>query len=199
MQSFIKSTPDALNKFNPKDKAVYSYATPRVWEFVSEEITKFKFLKKQGVKLSEGDLHRRISSLVGQDMRNVFKQHFEETNKLPDPFKVVHGQIDKVNIEKTSMKYACSLQVAYALREVIQTRTSEANDGGKEFKECGDEYNKYVDNALGFLYRNINEKDILVATFWMLTSKDYGIDVGSASIVDELLDDPDIAKFLQAI
>lgn len=199
VQSFIKGSPDKLNTFDPKAKAVYSYATPRVWEFVSEEITKFKFLKSKGMSLTQGDLYRRIASLVGQDMRNIFKQHFEEASKLPNPFDVVAGKIKSASIEKTSMKYACSLQVAYALREVIQNRTREADEGGKAFEECGKEYNQYVDNALGFLYKNIDEKDITVATFTNLSEDSYGVDVSGADIVDELLDDPDFYKFLQAI
>lgn len=199
VQSFIKGSPDKLNTFNPKDKAVYAYATPRVWEFVSDEIKKFKFLKTKGIEITQGDLYRRVASLVGQDMRNVFKQHFEEAAKLPDPFAVVYGKVEKANIEKTSMKYACSLQVAYALREVLDTRFRESEEDGKAFEKCGKEYNKYIDNALGFLTRNIDEKDITVATFWMLLSDDYAIDINEASIVDELLDDPDFYKFLQAI
>ncbi len=166
---------------------------------MSKEIAKFNFLKSKGMDIDQNDLNRRIGSLVGADMRNMFKAHFEETQKLPDPFQVVHGKVQKAKIEKTSMKYACSLQVAYALRETIQKRMEEAENGGKEFEECGKEYNQYVDNALGFLYNNIDEKDINVATFWMLTSKEYGIDVNEASITDTLLDDPDFAKFLTAI
>lgn len=200
VQSFIKANPDKLNQFDVKQlRGVYTFATPRVWEFVSEEITKFKFLKANGVKMSDGDLYRRVASLVGQDMRNVFKQHFEEAQKLPDPFDVVHGKVKKATIEKTSMKYACSLQIAYALRETITKRFQQSEEGGKEFEEGNDEYNQYIDNALGFMFKNIDEKDINVATFWLLTSKDYGIDVNGASITDELLDDPEFSKFLQAI
>lgn len=199
VQSFIKSSPDSLNKFNPRDRAVYTYATPRVWEFVSDEITKFKYLQKNGGDVDSSDLHRRIASLVGMDMRGVFKQHFDEANKLPNPYDVVYGKVKKATIDKTPMAYACSLQVAYALHEVIETRKRESEAGGKTFEEGSSEYNELIDNALGFLYRNIKEKDITVATFWMLTSKDYGIDVNDASIVDELLDDPAFKKFLQAI
>lgn len=200
VQSFIKAHPDKLNVFDAKAlRGVYSFATPRSWEFVSDEIVKYNFLKSNGSDITVSDLYRRVGSLVGQDMRTMFKAHFEEAQKLPDPFDVVHGRVKKANIDKTSMKYACSLQVAYALRETIQTRFNEAENGGKEFEECNDEYNQYIDNALGFMYHNIDEKDINVATFWMLTSKEYGIDVNSAKITDDLLDDPDFAKFLQAI
>lgn len=199
VQSFIKSSPEKLNQFDPKSKAVYAYATPRSWEFVSEEIVKFNYLKSQGVELNDTDLHRRIASLVGEDMRAMFKAHFDEANKLPDPYKVVHGKIKEAKIEKTSMKYACSLNVAYALREVINSRMADAKEGGKAFEQCDKEYNQLVDNALRFMFNNIDEKDIIVATFWMITDKEYGIDVSEAEIVEDILDDPDFSKFFAAI
>lgn len=199
VQSFIKSSPENLNQFDPKQKAVYAYATPRSWEFVSKEIYKHDMLKKQGMELSDTDLHRRIASLVGENIRSMFKAHFDEVTKLPNPYKVVSGEVKEAKIEKTSMKYACSLNIAYALRETINTKLTEAKEGGKPFEECDKEYNRLVNNALTFLYKNIEEKDILVATFWMITDKEYGIDVSEVDIIDDILDDPDFSKFFSAI
>lgn len=196
VQSYIKGNPDDLNRFDSKNKHAYAYATPRTWKFVSDEIKKIKLLRSNGIQVSDGDLFRRIASLVGEDVRHKFKAHYDDAMALPDPYEVVRGGVKEHNIKKTSMKYACSLNVMYALREVINTRKEEAKDGG-EFTEK--EYIGYVDNAIRFLVKNIDEKDIIISAIWMATDKDYNIEIHDAPITDELIDDPDYDNFFAAM
>lgn len=197
VQSFIKGNPDDLNRFDAKNKHAYAYATPRTWKFVSDEIKKVKMLRSKGHNVSDADLFRRIATLVGEDVRLKFKAHYDDAMALPDPFDVVRGKVKEFKIAKPSMKYGCSLNVMYALREIINNRKAENAEGGEEFTDK--EYVEYVDNAIRFLVKNIDEKDIMISAIWMATDKEYDIDLHDAPIIEELIDDPEFDNFFAAM
>lgn len=197
VQSFVKGNPDDLNRFDAKNKHAYAYATPRSWKFVSDEIKKVRLLRSKGVSVSDGDLFRRIASLVGEDVRHKFKAHYDDAMALPNPYEVVSGKVKEFTIKKASMKYACSLNIMYALRETINKRQAEANEGDVEFSDK--EYVEYVDNAIRFLVKNIDEKDIMISAIWMATDKEYDIEIHEAPIIEELVDEPDFDNFFAAM
>lgn len=197
VQSFIKGNPDDLNRFDSKNKHAYAYATPRTWKFVSDEIKKVKLLRSNGHDVPESELFSRIASLVGEDVRLKFKSHYDDAMALPDPFDVVRGKVKQFKISKPSMKYGCSLNVMYALREIISNRKNESENGGEDFSDK--EYVTYVDNAIRFLVKNIDEKDIMISAIWMATDKEYDIDLHDAPIIEELIDDPEFDNFFAAM
>lgn len=197
VQGFIAGNPGDLNRFDSKNKHCYAYATPRSWEFVSREIQKLETLKKNGHPTKDSDLFRRVASLVGEDIRLKFKAHYEDSQSLPDPVKVVYGEIKEFNIKKTALKYGCTLNIVYSLRDALRNEERKAEETGEEF--TSKKYNQLVDNAFRFIVKNINEKDIVVAALHMAIDKEYGIDIHEADIIDELSDSEEYDNFLTAI
>lgn len=193
IQALIRSNPELLNTFDPSERHVFAFATPRSWEFVSNEIKKVKQLRDVGIEVSDTSLFRRVASIVGEDIRIKFKAFYEDAECLPDPHAVVSGKIKTFNIDKTPMKYACSINLMYALRDTIRREERE----NEEFSK--DQYNTYVDNAIRFLVDNIDEKDMVLSALWMANDPEYKIKLSGASALMELVDDPEYDSFFAAM
>ncbi len=188
VQAYIRANPSDLNTFDPSQRHVYASATPRSWEFVSNDIANVHALRKQGFEITNNDLFRRISSTVGEGIRSKFKTFYEDALSLPDPYQIVSGDVTTFKIEKTPMKYACSLNVMYALREVL--RQGERNE-----TLTTEEYNKFVENAISFIINNIDEKDIMLAGLWIANDPEYRIRLTGAPSLLTLVDNPEFDHF----
>lgn len=192
IQAYIQANPGDLNTFDPSQRHVYAYATPRSWEFVSADIDSVHNLRDGGMTITNTEIFRRVSATVGEGIRNKFKGFYEDALSLPDPYEVVAGNITKFDIEKTPMKYACTLNVMYALRDVISEK-ERAGDFPRE------QYNKLVDNAISFMINNIDEKDILLSGLWIANDPTYRITLSGAPSLLDLVDDPAYDNFFTSM
>lgn len=192
--AFIKENPSELNKFDPKDRQRYAFATPRSWEFVSREINKVHALRKMNFQIPDEQLFSKINALVGVDVGAKFRSHYKSSINIPEPHKIINGEIKEYNIKETHLKFQCTLNIQYTLRQIVKSKKNEGyTENDKEVKEM-------IDNALFFVLNNINDKDLVISFMWFFvdSDKEDRIDITNSDAIMEIVEDPDYNKFLQA-
>jgi hypothetical protein len=136
-----------LYNFDPASSS-RGFATPRSWSFVSEMLEGHN-------DLSEGLVTDLVAGCVGEGTAVKFMAHRKVAGDLPDPSKVLDGDIKKMNNTEVSAKYALATSLCYELRERYE-------NAGKDGKM--DKFHKSFSNFIGFIMDNFETEMVIMAS-----------------------------------
>jgi hypothetical protein len=137
---YVSFAKQDLYGFDPKD-ASRSFATPRTWSFVSD------LLKDDDV--DENTLTDLVAAAVGEGLAVKFMAHRKVSKQMPDPLKVLKGEITKCEIKEISAMYSLATSLCYELQEADNKRNSE--------------WNNMADNFFAFIMENFPTELVVMA------------------------------------
>jgi len=126
-----------------------SFATPRSWTFVSEQL--------EGENLTEKQITDILAGTVGEGIAHKFLGHIKWADKLPDTMDILIGNETKLKVDEISAQYTLMVNLCYQLKE-LHNDVSTSNDR----KESGDKWHVYVDNMLRFIMDNLGTELVIM-------------------------------------
>jgi len=124
-----------LYDFDAKS-ASRSFATPRSWTFVSQLLDEDE---------DDDTLMNLIAGTVGEGLAVKFMAHRKVSAKMPQPEDILDGKVKDLQVKEVSAMYSLVTSLCYELKEGL----SRAKDSKSK-----DEWNKKVDNFLGYMMAN---------------------------------------------
>jgi len=117
---FIKANPDALMDYNP-DTLVngnYGFATPRSYEFLSDQYEEFNFFK--GIaKNKRSAEHLRMTlfaGIIGQSMASRFVAYLQVMHDLPSIPDIISGKAKPLGKIERSKTFGLLYSLVYAIK-----------------------------------------------------------------------------------
>jgi len=132
-----------LFDFDPTS-ASRSFATPRTWTFVSEQL--------EGENLTEKQITDIVAGTVGEGIAHKFLGHMKWADKLPKSMDVLTGSETKLKVEEISAQYTLMVNLCYELKELYDSVGKEDNS----------KWHGYVDNMLRFIMDNLGTELIIM-------------------------------------
>jgi hypothetical protein len=132
-----------LFDFDPTSSS-RSFATPRSWTFVSEQL--------EGENLSEKQITDIVAGTVGEGIAHKFLGHMKWADKLPKAMDVLTGSETKLKVDEISAQYTLMVNLCYELKELYDT----------EGKEDNNKWHTYVDNMLRFIMDNLGTELVIM-------------------------------------
>lgn len=111
-----------------------SFPTPRSWSFVSELLT-----DTDG--LSEAEITDMVVGSVGEGTALQFAAHRKVASQLPDPSKILRGEIKELKTKEISAMYSLATSLAYELKDANE-------EIGRTIDRA--QFDEYLDNTIGF-------------------------------------------------
>jgi hypothetical protein len=104
-----------LYQFDPKsdDK---SFATPRTWSVVSA-------LLYDAMDFTDHEITDMVAAAVGEGIAIKFNAHRKVSSMLPDPRRILSGEVTKLKTTEPSALYSISASLAYELKTVYEKIT----------------------------------------------------------------------------
>jgi hypothetical protein len=124
-----------LYDFDAKS-ASRSFATPRSWTFVSQLLDEDE---------DDDTLMNLIAGTVGEGLAVKFMAHRKVSAKMPQPEDILDGKVKDLQVKEVSAMYSLVTSLCYELKEGL----SRAKDSKNK-----EEWNKKVDNFLGYMMAN---------------------------------------------
>lgn len=167
---FLGSHKEKLFDFDPKsaDKA---FPTPRSWVYVSDLLIDDDENVGSGGR-DERDFMNKvlIAGAVGNGAAHDFISHLRVNFDLPDPNKVLRGEVKKLDVPSTSARYSLSVNLCYTLKEKQDEILEENADPGKD-----DEFQSMINNLFKFTMDNYTDQKELVILTLRIAFLEYGI------------------------
>lgn len=132
-----------LFDFDPTSSS-RTFATPRSWTFVSEQL--------EDEDLNEKEIVDIIAGTVGEGIAHKFKGHLKWADKLPNAIDVLKGEAKKLNVDEISAHYTLMVNLCYELKELY-------DDVGKNDNT---KWHKYVDNMLRFIMDHLGTELVIM-------------------------------------
>lgn len=143
--SFAKND---LYNFDPQSSS-RGFATPRSWSFVSE------LLEDDEEELTDSATTDLVSGCVGEGTAVKFMAHKKVASDLPDPSKVLDGDVTTLNTREVSAMYALSTSLCYELRE----RSINGEKSGNM-----DVFHKSFSNFISYMMDNFETEMVVMAS-----------------------------------
>ncbi len=124
-----------LYDFDAKS-ASRSFATPRSWTFVSQLLDDEE---------DDDTLMNLIAGTVGEGLAVKFMAHRKVSAKMPRPEDILDGKVKDLQVKEVSAMYSLVTSLCYELKEGL----ARAKDSKSK-----EEWNKKVDNFLGYMMAN---------------------------------------------
>jgi hypothetical protein len=124
-----------LYDFDAKS-ASRSFATPRSWTFVSQLLDDEE---------DDDTLMNLIAGTVGEGLAVKFMAHRKVSAKMPRPEDILDGKVKDLQVKEVSAMYSLVTSLCYELKECL---------GRAKDSKSKDEWNKKVDNFLGYMMAN---------------------------------------------
>ena len=115
-----------LYDFDPKSSS-RSFATPRSWSFVSGLL--------DDDDLADSTLTDLISGAVGEGLAVKFMAHRKIAKQMPDPSKILTGEVKKSQIKEISAMYSLTISMCYELQAAHQNKAKNWNEMSDNFFE----------------------------------------------------------------
>lgn len=164
---YLNFRKDHLMDFDPTSSS-RGFATPRSWEFVSK-------IMNNNPKLPTFVLSGMVAGAVGQGVATEYMAHRRRAAELPDPSKILSGEVTKLDNKDNSLCYTLSLGMCYELRSEYD-RIKEAGQKEKDMEVL---YTK-LDNFIGFILDNFQAEIIVMAA--RVALKQYKLPLKPAKI-----------------
>lgn len=113
-----------------------SFPTPRSWTFVSQLLEEDE---------DDDTLMNLIAGTVGEGLAVKFMAHRKVSAKMPKPEDILEGKVKDLQVKEVSAMYSLVTSLCYELKEGL----AKAKD-----TKSKDEWNKKVDNFLGYMMAN---------------------------------------------
>ena len=130
---FLNFKKNMLNQFDAQSKS-RAFPTPRSWEFVSRALV--------DRKVPDNVMRHVVDGCVGQGAAIEFMAYRDVYLKLPDPAKVLDGEVKKMPTHELSAAYAMITALSYELKH-----RHDKHGRNKKFFESADRY-------MGFIHEN---------------------------------------------
>ena len=124
-----------LYDFDAKS-ASRSFATPRSWTFVSQLLDDEE---------DDDTLMNLIAGTVGEGLAVKFMAHRKVSAKMPQPEDILDGKVKDLQVKEVSAMYSLVTSLCYELKEGL---------GRAKDSKSKEEWNKKVDNFLGYMMAN---------------------------------------------
>ena len=186
---YLKAHNANLNKFDPKNRHEYAFATPRSWEFVSRVLWALSDDNGQIGKGNHARLQNQVYSMVGAGVGSEFMASFETLGQLPDPMDILEGKVKKFNMEemKSSACYALIVNLCHRMYEK-EARLKEEMKGAATDGKFHDTMSKYGDNYLNFLMENLDFQEDFIVMGASIALSQYKLAISECDMLDTLLE-----------
>lgn len=189
---FLKANQGKLNTFDPKNRHVYAFATPRTWAFVSEVL--WALSDEQGRVRNDSGVRKRlqnqVQSIVGVGVGSEFMASFEVIGQLPDAMDILEGKVKTFDMQslKNSAAYSLIVNLCYRMRETENRLKAEDAANGKPTGKFTDTMNQYGDNYLRFLMENLDYQEDFIVMGAIISMTQYDLSIKTCDALEELLD-----------
>jgi len=163
---FLSFSKQDLMEFNPVS-ASRAFATPRSWTFVSQ------FLNDEDA--TDAELTDLISGTVGEGLAVKFMAHRKVAGQMPDPSKVLKGEVKELKVKEISAMYSLTISMCYELQEQYK----------KLGKEKISEWHAQADNFLRFMMDNFTTELVVMGARVALTTYNLPMVPGKMKSFDE--------------
>jgi hypothetical protein len=163
---FLSFSKQDLMEFNPVS-ASRAFATPRSWTFVSQ------FLNDEDA--TDAELTDLISGTVGEGLAVKFMAHRKVASQMPDPSKVLKGEVKELKVKEISAMYSLTISMCYELQEQYK----------KLGKEKISEWHAQADNFLRFMMDNFTTELVVMGARVALTTYNLPMVPGKMKSFDE--------------
>ena len=137
---YVTTFKEDLYKFDA-GSAERSFATPRMWEFVSDTI--------QDVgDFNEEEVTDMVAAGIGEGLALKFKAHRQVAAQLPNPTDILDGKVKELKTDNISAKYSLTTALCYELKD--------------SFDNKKDEMTRF-DNFLEFVQNNFEAEMVVMA------------------------------------
>lgn len=140
-----------LFEFEPSS-ASRGFPTPRSWQFVSDILKVYDNTSSLG----DQELLGLIAGSVGEGIAVKFMEYRRTTSQLPDPTKILKGEIKEAKIKDTSVMYALTTSLCYELKATYE------NANKSKDKTKMKEWHGMVNNFLTFLMHNLQPEMVIL-------------------------------------
>lgn len=140
--SYLKARAGDFNTLSPNNPSICKGSSPRSWVTVSDYA---KFADANGMSTNVA-MNAMIEGTIGDDIALRFNSHRKMTTKLPDPMKILRGEVtdaNKIPDMEVSLHYALCSNLIYSM---VMQHTKLKN---KELEVAN--WSKYGTNFLKFL------------------------------------------------
>mgnify|MGYP001050638099 CR=1 FL=1 len=127
-----------LYDFDPKSGS-RAFATPRSWSFVSELLYS---------KASDDVLLDLVAGTVGEGLALKFSAHRKIASKLPNPYDVLSGKIEKTDCTELSVQCSLAVGMCYEMAELMKK---------------GEQIEPYFNNFIKFMMENFETEVTVMA------------------------------------
>ena len=145
---YLTAKKDQLFKFDAKSPD-HAFPTPRSWTFVSE-------LLEDSSGFSDSELTDMIVGTIGQGAALEFSAYRKMSSQLPDPTKILHGQITELKTEDISVLYSLATSLAYELREAKGAIEADPEVNNDKIYE-------YLDNVVNFMMNHFQPEMVIMS------------------------------------
>lgn len=105
---YVSFAKQDLYDFDPRT-ASRSFATPRSWMFVSDLLN--------DDDLDESTLTDLITGAIGEGLAVKFMGHRKVAKQMPNPTKILQGEITTCNIKEISAMYSLTISLCYEMQD----------------------------------------------------------------------------------
>jgi hypothetical protein len=137
---YVTTFKEDLYKFDA-GSAERSFATPRMWEFVSDTI-------QDVAGFNEEEVTDMVAAGIGEGIALKFKAHRQVASQLPNPSDILDGKVKDLNTDNISAKYSLTTALCYELKE--------------SFDNQKDAHTRF-DNFLEFIQNNFESEMVVMA------------------------------------
>lgn len=155
-----------LFEFDAKSSS-RSFPTPRSWHFVSELLDD---------DTDEDTLMNLIAGTVGEGLAVKFMAHRKVSAKMPKPEEILAGKVTDLQVKEVSAMYSLVTAMCYELKASMeQVKTPKDKE----------EFNKKVDNFLGYMMKNFETELTVMGARVALTVYNLNFDTSKLKNLDE--------------
>lgn len=163
---YIGFAKNDLFDFDPRSSS-RAFATPRSWSFVSQ------FLYDNDI--SEDELTDLISGTIGEGLAVKFKAHRKVAGQMPDPSKILAGEIKELKVKEVSAMYSLTVSMCYELQDAYK----------KLGKEGINDWHGMADNFFRFMMDNFTTELVVMGARVALTTYNLPLVPGKLKNFDE--------------
>lgn len=163
-----------LFEFDPSS-ASRGFPTPRSWQFVSDILK----AENQNSSLSDHELLALIAGAVGDGAAISFMEYRRTTSQLPDPSKILRGEITEVKNKDTSVMYALTTGLCYELKMAYEDAIK------TKLKTALKEWHNMTNCFLTFLMNNLQPEMVILGARTVMATYELPLEPKEMSIWPE--------------
>jgi hypothetical protein len=154
-----------LFEFEPSS-ASRGFPTPRTWQFVSDLLS----VDARSSAIGEQELLGLIAGAVGEGIAVKFMEFRRTTSQLPDPTKILKGEIKEVKLKDVSVMYALTTSLCYELKSAYDDANKSKNTAKLK------DWHQMVNNFLTFLMHNLQPEMVILGARTVMATYDLPLE-----------------------